>query len=70
MKKPKSNPQGYDKTFGATNTPEPQVYFKEHQKLKSRLGGKSREISCAPVGGGMVTSRLACLRGTDDITKQ
>jgi hypothetical protein len=68
----KKQSQCYDKTFGATNTPEPQVYFDAHHKLKSRLGGKPREVSFGPVGGGKVPKSLACIGhpDTDDVTKQ
>jgi hypothetical protein len=54
-KKPEqSNPGGYDKTFGATPTANPQKYVKEHDRVESRLGGKSREISFGPLPGGLV----------------
>lgn len=53
--KPKQeNPCGYDKTFGAGVKQEPQCYMHEHDKVKSRLGGKEREISMGVHGGGLV----------------
>jgi hypothetical protein len=53
--KPKQeNPCGYSHTYGATPTPNPQVYMHEHDKVQSRLGGKAREINMGPHGGGLV----------------
>lgn len=54
-KKPEQhNPCGYDKTFGAGVTQSEQKYVKEHDRVESRLGGKSREISFGPQPGGLV----------------
>jgi hypothetical protein len=44
----------YDRTYGAGITAKPQTYMHEHDKVKSRLGGKSREISMGPHGAGLV----------------
>lgn len=54
MKPKQENPCGYSDTFGATATPNPQKYMHEHDKVQSRLGGKAREISMGPHGGGLV----------------
>ncbi len=56
MKPKQENPCGYSDTFGATATPNPQKYVKEHDTVKSRIGGKPREISFGPLPGGLVPS--------------
>ena len=50
------NPKGYDKTFGSGLTTEPQKLIHEHDRVESRLGGKSKEISMGPHGAGLVPS--------------
>lgn len=48
------NPCGHDQCSGACPTPNPQTYVKEHDRVPSRIGGKSREISFGPLPGGLV----------------
>ena len=50
------NKSGYDKTFGSGSKAEPQKYMHEHDRVESRLGGKSKEISMGPHGAGLVPS--------------
>lgn len=53
--KPKqSNPHGYSHTFGAGVKQQEQTYMHEHDKVKSRLGGREREISMGVHGAGLV----------------
>jgi len=49
-------PKGFDKKFGAGLRTEDPTYMCEHDRVESRLGGKSREISMGPHGGGLVPS--------------
>ena len=54
--KPMETPQGFDKTFGSGLKTEPQKHMHEHDRVQSRLGGRSREISMGPHGAGLVPS--------------
>jgi hypothetical protein len=55
--KPKqTNPQGYDTPKRSDRTTLPNHFMHEHDMVQSRLGGKAREISMGPHGGGLVPS--------------
>ena len=53
--KPKQvNPNGYDTPCTSQRTTVPTKYWKEHEMVPSRLGGKPREISFGPLPNGLV----------------
>jgi hypothetical protein len=53
--KPKQvNPMGYDTPKASDRTTLPTKFWKEHETVPSRLGGKAREISFGPLPNGLV----------------
>ena len=53
--KPKQvNPMGYDTPKASDRTTLPTKFWKEHETVPSRLGGKAREISFGPLSNGLV----------------